>query len=562
MRYHDIQLTGSLQITGSLTLPTGTTEERPTNPRSGSVRLNTTLGVMEIYTAESGSEWVTVGEQTTPTPSLNTDIEYLLVAGGGAGGGGTYNSGGGGAGGLLSSSLASVQSGSSFTVTVGAGGTGAATQGNEGTNSTIAGSTITTITSIGGGGGGSHSDNPYSGTDGGSGGGGTQGTGAGGSGTVGQGNNGTGLWYGTGGGGGGAGEAGSVGFGNVDPYPRGSQSDIDGGDGLQTNITGTPTYFAGGGGGGERVALSVVRGNGGAGGGGQGGPDAGAGSAGTSNTGGGGGGSGGNNTSNRSGGSGGSGVAIFAYDSGSFNAVGGIVGDAGNGRKYNQFNTSGTFKVGNTSDFTIDTANLTGWWDAADYSSRGDSTWTDKMGNYNLTKGGTPTLGNNPYYTFQANGEYYNTNLTLTNGAKAMVLWIKYTGAGGDGYSLTGWQEGSAYCYLGRQDSNGKYYYYIGSSTGGAAATGPTTNVWYMLTLTNDASGNWGFYENNGSTTIASGTGINMGNNGTSRFNIGSVNNTSGHRNHAQIGMCFYYTKNLSTSDIANLYNATKTNFV
>ena len=110
MRYHDIQLTGSLQITGSLTLPAGTTAERPTNPRSGSVRLNTTLGVMEIYTATSGSEWVTVGEQTGPTPpvALSTDIEYLLVAGGGGGGG---TGGGGGAGGYLSSSLSSVESG-------------------------------------------------------------------------------------------------------------------------------------------------------------------------------------------------------------------------------------------------------------------------------------------------------------------------------------------------------------------------------------------------------------------------------------------------------------------
>ena len=100
MRYHDIQLTGSLQITGSLTLPTGTTEERPTNPRSGSVRLNTTLGVMEIYTAASGSEWVTVGEQATPIPSVNTDVEYLLVAGGAAGGGSqSWGAGGGGAGG-------------------------------------------------------------------------------------------------------------------------------------------------------------------------------------------------------------------------------------------------------------------------------------------------------------------------------------------------------------------------------------------------------------------------------------------------------------------------------
>ena len=555
MRYHDIQLTGSLQITGSLTLPAGTTAERPTNPRSGSVRLNTTLGVMEIYTATSGSEWVTVGEQTGPGPDISRDIDYLLVAGGGGGGG---TGGGGGAGGYLSSSLSSVESGSSFTVTVGSGGNGAVypQNGTSGIDSSIAGSSITTITTLGGG-YGAHSGLGDSGGSGGGGGYGlssTPGAGdTGGSGTNGQGfDGGDGLYTPNypGGGGGGASSVGG-------DAPNGSTGG-NGGTGKTTMITGTSTSYAGGGGAGVRGGTGGTAVNGGGAGNGSG-----VGTAGTANTGGGGGSGSTTTTGAATGANGGSGVAIFAYESGSFNCAGGIVGDAGNGRKYNQFNQSGTFKVGNTTtDFQVNTNNLTGWWDAGDYSSRGDSTWTDKMGTYNLTKGGTPTLGNDYYYTMQANGEYYNTSLTVTNGAKAMVLWIKYTGAGGGGYSLTGWQEGGAYCYLGRQDSNGNYYYYIGNSTGGEAATAPTLNTWYMLTLTNNASGNFEFYENDGSTVIVSGTGINMGSNGTSRFNIGSVNNTGGHRNHAQIGMCFYYTKYLSSSDVNALYNATKTNFV
>ena len=541
--------------TGYLQLPSGTTAQRPLSPSAGYTRWNTTEGYMEIY---DGTDWKGVS-----TAASTFNVEYLLVGGGASGG--NNHGGGGGAGGYISSSLSSVISGSTFTVTVGAGGAAATTGGQAGYaggTSQVAADIITTISAIGGGGGGGRittgQTNPGQNGASGGGGAGTNPTTAG-SGTSGQGFNGgigsSNSTAGNGGGGGGAAEVGEAASGVVNTGKGG-----DGGDGKASSITGTSTYYAGGGGGG-RWSTGIV-GTGGLGGGGDGGALTSANefpTAGEANTGAGGGGGG---DGVGSGAAGGSGVAIFAYDTGSANAAGGIVGDAGNGRKYHQFNTSGTFKVGSTSDFTIDTTNLTGWWDAADYSSRGDTTWTDKMGNYNLTKGGTPTLGNNPYYTFQANGEYYNTGLTLTNGAKAMVLWIKYTGAGGDGYSLSGWQEGSAYCYLGRQDSNGKYYYYIGSSTGGAAATGPTTNVWYMLTLTNNSSGDFEFYENDGSTVIASGTGINMGSNGTSRFNIGSVNNVGGHRNHAQIGMCFYYTKYLSNSDVANLYNATKTNFV
>ena len=54
-------------------------------------------------------------------PVASANIEYLVVAGGGGGG---AIAGAGGAGGLLSSSISSIESGSSITVTVGAGGAG------------------------------------------------------------------------------------------------------------------------------------------------------------------------------------------------------------------------------------------------------------------------------------------------------------------------------------------------------------------------------------------------------------------------------------------------------
>ena len=552
-------LNGNTTTSGSFNVPNHPSTASIQNPLTGSLFHDDTDGILKIYT---GTQWQVVGEQAVLPPSI--EVEYLLVAGGGAGGGGTYNSGGGGAGGLLSSSLASVQSGSSFTVTVGAGGTGAATQGNEGTNSTIAGSTITTITSIGGGGGGSHSDNPYSGTDGGSGGGGTQGTGAGGSGTVGQGNNGTGLWYGTGGGGGGAGESGSVGFGNVDPYPRGSQSDIDGGDGLQTNITGTPTYFAGGGGGGERVALSVVRGNGGAGGGGQGGPDAGAGSAGTSNTGGGGGGSGGNNTSTRSGGSGGSGVAIFAYDSGSINAAGGIVGDAGNGRKYHQFNASSTLKIGNTTtDFVIPSSILDKaviHVDAGNFASRGTSTWTDLKGNANGTVGGA-TLGNNFYYDFDGSNDYIDfgdNSATSRTGAFGFDLWIKMD-SGHAGSSPVHKESQFSIDINPSMDIRYADSSVWSYATFGSTASGVSTDTWFHWAVTKNSSNVVTMWIN-GVSKVSKSFGSAITDNANELY-LGTYDNSSAFLN-GKIAQFRLYNNSLTSTEVLQIYNATKTNFV
>jgi len=61
---------------------------------------------------------------TWPLPVYN--IDYLVVAGGAAGGSG----GGGGAGGLLTSSSVTINIGSVYTVTVGAGGASAANGNN------------------------------------------------------------------------------------------------------------------------------------------------------------------------------------------------------------------------------------------------------------------------------------------------------------------------------------------------------------------------------------------------------------------------------------------------
>jgi hypothetical protein len=213
--------------------------------------------------------------------------EYLVVAGGGAAGEGG-DAGGGGAGGYLTNygtSTITLSTGNTYTITVGAGGAGGSTpgaDGNKGSDSVLSGTGISTVTSFGGGGGASGGFAVPSNGDGGSGGGAghLQPAGAtGGNGTVGQGNDGgdgaanLAPQYGSGGGGG-AGAVGANGTGS---------GGGNGGDGLSNSITGSATYYAGGGGG----QSSSASGTGGLGGGGNGGSP---GTAGTANTGGGGGG--------------------------------------------------------------------------------------------------------------------------------------------------------------------------------------------------------------------------------------------------------------------------------
>lgn len=217
-------------------------------------------------------------------------IEYLLVGGGG--GGGWSRGGGGGAGGVLGSSSYSI-TGTSISVSVGAGGSG----GIGGANQTNGGdTTLDSVTAVGGGKGAS--SNSVNGGNGGSGGGAVS-NGTAGTGTAGQGNPG-GVGNGSlrGGGGGGAGGAGQS-------HNQGAA----GGAGVSNSITGVAVTYAGGGGGGVQDG-SGSPGAGGSGGGGAGGGNPG--SNGTDGLGGGGGG-GGRGNGEYNGGNGGSGVVIIAY---------------------------------------------------------------------------------------------------------------------------------------------------------------------------------------------------------------------------------------------------------
>jgi len=283
-------------------------------------------------------------------------VDYLVVAGGGAGG--AYGAGGGGAGGFRESSgtdtgcysvspLAACVSGitvtaTTYPITVGGGGAGAAHVCGSNVKSPGSNSVFSTITSTGGGGGGTGGGNPsctgnnpvnnnQSGDYGGSGGGvfdnrtncAYKGVGNTPPVSPPQGNpGGRGVDFPPSGGGGGGG-AGGAGANATTPGsgPSPSNKGGNGGAGVTTSITGSSLLYSAGGGGGIRPGGS----GGGDGGsrpsprqGGSGAPhpspdtSGATGQSGVANTGGGGGG-GSNNVCTPAGGSGGKGVVVIRY---------------------------------------------------------------------------------------------------------------------------------------------------------------------------------------------------------------------------------------------------------
>jgi hypothetical protein len=271
-----------------------------------------------VITSAGGNTIHTFYTSGSIVPLTSLSASYLAVAGGGgsasSSNGGGFASGGGGGGGVLAGSNVTIDSSSTYVITVGAGGVGPAsgtnTAGGNGANSTF--SAIANV-AVGGGGAG-----PYNGIsrNGGSGGGESQGSGstAAGSGTSGQGNNGGSKGSAAAAGGGGAGAVGVNGSGTTGG---------NGGIGIASSISGTSTYYAGGGGGGS--ANNGTKGTGGLGGGGNGETGDGNGTPGIANTGGGAGGFGSSYSLTATGQNGGSGIVIVAYPGSTPQMAGGNV---------------------------------------------------------------------------------------------------------------------------------------------------------------------------------------------------------------------------------------------
>jgi hypothetical protein len=373
-------LVSNLRITNTAVYdPTQTSIGLPTSPltKISGTQLLTLQNSTIVDNSDNALSITNNGSVTTQAVSpfgiqLQTPtVDYLVVAGG-AGGGGGYQGGGGGAGGLLQG-LIPVATGSTITVTVGAGGAGGPAA--SGTPNGVSGenSVFGNIIATGGGGGGAYGGLgvPGSGTlaastgnDGGSGGGAGSVTQAGfkaGQGIFGQGNaGGVALVYATpycGGGGGGAGTSG---------FPGGTSYGF-GGAGIASAISGTVIAYAGGGGGGSYNG--TIQATGGAGGGGTGQGNGTVGNAGAVNTGGGGGGFG--NNGNYTGYAGGSGIVIVSYPdiyAGAASTTGSpTVSTSGSGNIQFGVNGKNTYTQENSYLSVTGVPNLTGdftveWW--------------------------------------------------------------------------------------------------------------------------------------------------------------------------------------------------------
>ena len=312
------------------------------NNRSSSNLIGTNLNATKdtLITATGGTI-TTDGNFKVHTFTTSTDdfvissveglglVEYLIIGGGG--GGGYQAGGGGGAGGVLQGSAYFTAGTYDITICGGNSGKSSGNQGaGRGSSSSINPTSATgasingydkTLTAYGGGGGANGTSDTYYAQWGGSGGGsaGINSNGANsmlahmaGQSVSDQGTHGGhGGYYNTtfigGGGGGGADRPGDnfhTGNGPVGNHPQG-------GTGIQSAITGTLTYYAGGGGGSYASYQSGTGCAGGSGGGGNGADNGISGTAGTANTGGGGG--GGAYSVYPNGSNGGSGIVIVRY---------------------------------------------------------------------------------------------------------------------------------------------------------------------------------------------------------------------------------------------------------
>jgi len=553
----------SVNDTGSLTLPSGNNANRPS--LSSTVIVQWTNTGTQAVTTLSGSATTTSTSWTCPTGVTN--IEVLVVAGGGAGGG--YHGGGGGAGGVIYNSAFPVTPSTSYTVTVGQGGT-AATQvsntGNPGSNSVFA-----TLTAIGGGAGLSQGSTAASRNNGGSGGGASDNGSSftvGGAGTPGQGHQGGGFFgdgastpinYSTCGGGGAGG-------------PGGGPDSINGGfggPGVNYNISGTPTWYGGGGGGtqlgtGLFSPATATYGLGGIGGGGVGGYTAVSGGAavrssasGVNGTGGGG---GGFQYSNLGGGAGGSGIVIIRYALATattqptgqtrFNTV---------ANTFENYEASNKWKTAPIGDDIV-TDGLVAYLDGARYSS--GTTWIDMSGlgnNATLTNGPTYSSANGGAIVFDGTNDYAVSGTFTQHQTSTITIsaWVYPNQVSTDSYvmSVGGGVSGTA---RGIRAESGVWSA-IGYGSGGTHdfnATGATAvaNTWqHVCAVWNGTTVT--FYLNGNMTGTTTCSGLTTPNG--SVFYIGSLSWSAGTSVwNGKIACTSLYTTALTPVQVKQNYNA------
>ena len=600
MIYEDITVSGSISISGSFNVPKHASTASA-NQATGSLFFDTSAKLFKVF--QSGAGALNVASQPfTPTPPAEKgNIQYALIAGG-AGVGGNNNSyygGGGGAGGFLSSSLSNIESGSTITVTIGAGSTygNPSSNGSDSTLVSTAGTSFSTATAVGGG-GAYYTAND--GKDGGSGGGGSgnDNAQAGGSGTAGQGNDG-GSHSAPGGSGAGAGSGGGGAGGPGQDRPSNGVGG-NGGLPLGSKITGTLTYYAGGGGAGygwsgfwSPVAVGTYGTN----------------FEGGANSGGGG------SYHNSITDSGDSGIAILRYPSSSIGAFGGTELKSVSGERIHKFTSSGTLVVGdNTTTPPLDNhypstvtkpsifinpraLGTDGTFDTIpDYGSVGRD--FHNAGGSNNTKINTAAGSYDALDTAYGSGARgfaagttgmgtifsdYNTNQhhsynmffrydpSMESDLNYPLLWMVKPNTASSSTSYYGGIQIAV--WRGGYSEVGKIYAGLYAVSGGSNVHGTTQtttrtsgDTWYMCTVavTYGSSGNIKIYLN-GSLEVTSSTADNTGTGGSSNWvGIGESYATTAAYNYG--GMTFgvsqaWFGTALTATDVTNLWNFYKADY-
>ena len=96
MIFQGINVSGSMNVTGSFVVPKGTVNPATASSNQGDLFFNTVTDKLIVFTT-SGS-WKPVGDVSSSAPPVTEyDVDYIVVAGGGASN--HFNGGGAGAGG-------------------------------------------------------------------------------------------------------------------------------------------------------------------------------------------------------------------------------------------------------------------------------------------------------------------------------------------------------------------------------------------------------------------------------------------------------------------------------
>ena len=554
--------------TGFLQLPVGTTAQRPT-PAAGQMRFNTSTGKAEFYNATQAAWKPTINQgviatggnsvydadvegttyrvhvftntgNSTFTVTQGGSVEYLIVAGGGGGGG--TGAGGAGAGGLLTGTA--TVTAQSYTITVGTGGAAGRSWNNSPNAGTNGGNSIAFgLTAIGGG---KSSRNGSGGgpSNGGSGAGGDRNI-APGQGTAGQGNRGGFAPFGNGEGTGGGGGAGSVGQDAVSASVSGA-----GGIGLALNITGLATFYAGGGGGGI-YTTSRTSGLGGLGGGGRGGQtnvanvDQGA-TDGVPNTGGGGG--GGGYTSSgpdlQGGGNGGSGIVIVRYPLRQENPV-----------------TAAGKAVGDGLVLDLDFAKPTV------YSGSGTTVNDGRLNGITGTAIGTAPVIQSPrthssHFTFNGSNSGFQILdfPQIFAGSVAMEGWFWFNDDS-RGILIGNFSEGDIN-WEKHTDRRLRIYWGEGGVDQFTGTNVFNLNQWnHIVMQRNKAAGQMQFFVNNVSVFTGNNIGTDVTTANSSLFRVGRDSRTGSTVLNGRIASLKMYNRALSTAEISQTFNATRWRF-